>query len=80
MEAGEIIATAIARRLSLALSVPEEDVDVTFGVDSLVAVELRFWFANEVKAELSVFNILANRSILELGHHAASKCQYLQKA
>lgn len=83
-EAGAIIATALAQRLSQALSVPEEDVDInrpahSFGVDSLVAVELRFWFANEMKAELSVFNILADCSIRELGQQAAGKSQYVQK-
>ncbi|EHA24700.1 hypothetical protein ASPNIDRAFT_210217 [Aspergillus niger ATCC 1015] len=83
-EAGAIIATALAQRLSQALSVPEEDVDInrpahSFGVDSLVAVELRFWFANEMKAELSVFNILADCSIRELGQQAAGKSHYVQK-
>lgn len=80
-DAGRVIATALARKLSQALTVPEEDIDTgrpvhSFGVDSLVAVELRFWFTNQMKAEISVFNILANTSIQELGRLAASKSQF----
>ncbi|KAB8224259.1 hypothetical protein BDV33DRAFT_199654 [Aspergillus novoparasiticus] len=81
IEGGRIVAAALAKRLSQALSVPEEDINIdrpahSFGVDSLVAAELRFWFANELKSELSLFNILANISIDELGRLAASKGQY----
>ncbi|KAI1204107.1 uncharacterized protein F4807DRAFT_375528 [Annulohypoxylon truncatum] len=58
---------------SQTLSVLVEDIDTTwkpahsYGADSLVAVELRFWFSNEVKVNMFVFNILANDSIAELG-------------
>ncbi|KAL4865654.1 hypothetical protein BDV12DRAFT_188037 [Aspergillus spectabilis] len=84
-EAAVIIAKALTRRLSQALSVPEEDIDMDkpvhfFGVDSLVAVELRFWLENEMKAELSVFNILANCSIWELSQQAVGKSQYVRKS
>lgn len=80
-EAGAVIASALAKRLSRALSVPEEDIDLgmpahSFGVDSLVAVELRFWFGNEIKADISVFNILGNNSIADLGVLAAGKSEY----
>jgi hypothetical protein len=85
-EAGRIVASALAHRLSQALSVPQEDIDTarpahSFGVDSLVAVELRFWFAREIQTELGVFNILANVSIEELGVQAAEKskfCEHLE--
>ncbi|KAI1073697.1 hypothetical protein F5B20DRAFT_586970 [Whalleya microplaca] len=77
-EAGAIIAAALAKRLARALSVPEEDIDTTrpahsYGVDSLVAVELRFWFSNEIRSDISVFSILANDPILALGRFAAQK-------
>ncbi|KAJ2990951.1 hypothetical protein NUW58_g2710 [Xylaria curta] len=49
-EAGSIIAAALVKRLARVLSLPEEDIDTNrpihlYGVDSLVAVELRFWFS-----------------------------------
>lgn len=80
-DAGAVVAHALAKRLSRALSVPEEDIDLSrpahsFGVDSLVAVELRFWFGNEIKADISVFNILGNNSIADLGMLAAGKSEY----
>ncbi|OTA96302.1 hypothetical protein M434DRAFT_375109 [Hypoxylon sp. CO27-5] len=84
-EAGAIVAAALAKKLARALSVPEEDIDTTrpahsYGVDSLVAVELRFWFSNEMKADISVFSILANDPILALGRLAAGKSEYLLKS
>lgn len=80
-EAGAVITSALAKRLSRALSVPEEDIDLgmpahSFGVDSLVAVELLFWFGNEIKADMSVFSILGNNSIADLGVLAAGKSEY----
>ncbi|KAI0817435.1 hypothetical protein GGR55DRAFT_685082 [Xylaria sp. FL0064] len=83
-EASGIIAAALARRLSKALSVPLEDVDTSrpaysYGVDSLVAAELRFWFTNETKANISVFDILANESIEQLGLRAAKKSDYMRE-
>jgi acyl transferase domain-containing protein/NADPH:quinone reductase-like Zn-dependent oxidoreductase/NADP-dependent 3-hydroxy acid dehydrogenase YdfG len=84
-EAGSIVASALAKRLSQALSVPLEDVETmrpahSYGVDSLVAVELRFWFANEMKADISVFNILSNDSIEVLGRFVATKSEHLAKS
>ncbi|KAI0485064.1 hypothetical protein GGR56DRAFT_681136 [Xylariaceae sp. FL0804] len=81
-EAGGIVARALAERLSQSLSVPLEDIETTrpahsYGVDSLVAAELRFWFANEIRAEMSVFNILANENIEALGLLAAGKSKHL---
>ncbi|KAI2628557.1 hypothetical protein GGR54DRAFT_636275 [Hypoxylon sp. NC1633] len=83
-EAGAIVAAALAKRLARALSVPEEDIDTarpahSYGVDSLVAVELRFWFSNEMKSDISVFNILANDPILALGRFAAGKSEHISK-
>ncbi|KAH7112492.1 hypothetical protein B0J11DRAFT_585459 [Dendryphion nanum] len=44
-----------------------------FEVDLLVAVELQFWFANDVRAELAVLQILGSSTIAELGLLAAQK-------
>ncbi|KAI3319779.1 hypothetical protein HD806DRAFT_507984 [Xylariaceae sp. AK1471] len=49
----------------------------SYGVDSLVMVELRFWVANETKADILVFNILSNNSIEVLGRFAATKVNTL---
>jgi acyl carrier protein len=80
-EAAEVIVKAVIQRLSRSLSVPEEDIDPqkpahAYGVDSLVAVELQFWFKNEMKADLTVLQILGGTSILELGATAADKSDF----
>ncbi|KAI1812332.1 hypothetical protein GGS20DRAFT_28144 [Poronia punctata] len=75
-EAAEVITKALARRLARALAVTVKDIDVgkppfTFGVDSLVAVELIYWFSNEVRADIPVIQILGNNTIAQLGAAAA---------
>lgn len=68
-----VVVSALAERLSRALSVPQEDIDPRkplseFGVDSLMAVELRNWFRREFRANVSVFDLMAaNISILSIG-------------
>ena len=47
-------------------------------VDSLVALELRNWFAREVGADVSVFQILGNESINDLGLKAAGRSCHCQ--
>jgi len=76
-EAAEVITKALAKRLARALAVTVKDIDVgkppfTFGVDSLVAVELIYWFSNEVRADIPVIQILGNHTIAQLGAAAAS--------
>lgn len=81
--AGDIIAQALTKKLSSALSMPENDIELqkpifAYGVDSLVAVEIRYWFLKEFQAEVAVFNILDSESISKLSVFAAGKCGYVQ--
>lgn len=46
---------------------------VDLGVDSLVAVEIRTWFAQEVDLDVAVLKILGGPSIQELVEDALSK-------
>ncbi|KAF8538722.1 KR domain-containing protein [Trichophaea hybrida] len=57
--AGGVIAEGLSRKLSKALSISTEDIDTSrpfhaYGVDSLVAVELRNWFIKEIGADVAV--------------------------
>ncbi|KAF2266737.1 hypothetical protein CC78DRAFT_595404 [Lojkania enalia] len=45
----------------------------SLGVDSLVAVELRNWFAKEIGADIATFEILGNFSVDDLAALAVSK-------
>lgn len=65
-------------KLSKALSIPAAELDVDkplvqYGVDSLVAVELRSWFAKEMEADIAVFDIVGNATVTSVGQLAASK-------
>ncbi|KAI2485149.1 Fatty acid synthase S-acetyltransferase [Pyrenophora tritici-repentis] len=82
--AGHIIALALVRKLSAALNMPIADIEVekpvyAYGVDSLVAVEIRYWFLKEFKAQIAVFEIIRSESIEKLCLLVASKTQYQQR-
>ncbi|KAK9783752.1 hypothetical protein SCAR479_00311 [Seiridium cardinale] len=81
-EAAGMITSLLAKRLARSLSVPVESIDTkkppsTFGVDSLVAVELLHWFSTEIRTEIPVVQILGSMSIAELARIAAETSDYL---
>ncbi|KAK7714826.1 putative PKS-like protein biosynthetic cluster [Diaporthe eres] len=81
-EAAAAVTHLFARRLARSLAVPVADIDVgrpayAFGVDSLVAVELLFWFSSEIRADVPVVQILGSSTIAQLGAVAAAKSEHL---
>lgn len=71
-ERTSLVARSLARKLARALAIDPEDVDAekplhAFGVDSLVAVELRNWLAKEFAAEVPVFEIVGGRTVQGVG-------------
>lgn len=67
-EAEAVVGSAIKKKLSKALALPEEDIDEAkplhkYGVDSLVAVELSTWFKKEIRSEVGVLDIMNSTSI-----------------
>lgn len=84
-DAGAIVAQGLVRKLSKALSMPSEDVDVSkplhaYGVDSLLAVELRNWFSKEISADVAIFNIMGSPSIAEVSITVAEKSLFRKAA
>ncbi|MCJ1386687.1 hypothetical protein MMC17_009813 [Xylographa soralifera] len=82
-EAGNIVAQEFAKRLAKILFAAVEDLELakpvhTYGLDSLVAVELRNWFEKELKSDVAIFEILGGATFLALGVSAASKSLYRQ--
>ena len=70
-DATRVVTTALVQKLSKALSIPQEDVDTskplhTFGVDSLLAVELKNYFTKEFDAEVAIFDIMGVASFENL--------------
>ena len=66
------------RKLAKAMMIEVEDLDSSrpansYGVDSLVAVEVRAWIFKEVKSDVSVFEILSNTPLLSLAAKIASR-------
>lgn len=83
-QAGSIISQGLAKMLSRWLSIPEENIDKqkpvhSFGVDSLVAVEIRYWLIKEMKADVSIFTIMSDDSLDVLSYMAAGTSAYFTK-
>lgn len=67
-DASQVVTEGLVRKLSRVLSIPREDMDTskplhTYGVDSLLAVELRNYFAKELDADMAIFDIMGGSSI-----------------
>jgi acyl carrier protein len=80
-EASDAVKEALARKLATTLSVPPSDIEMgrplsDYGVDSLVAVELRNWFSKEVHADIAIFDILGGATIANASAMAAAKSTY----
>lgn len=75
------VAEGIRRKLSKLISIPEEDIDLQmpihrFGVDSLVAVEIRYWLFKEMKADMSIFEIMRDQSLAALSLLIATRSSF----
>ncbi|KAK0392639.1 hypothetical protein NLU13_2134 [Sarocladium strictum] len=81
-EAVQLITSALAKRLATLMMMPEDDIDTgkplsSYGVDSLVAVEVRNWIAKEAVVEVSVFDVMANIPMSQLAAELARKSKVL---
>lgn len=73
-----VISGALIKRLSDMFMTPESDMDnsaplASFGVDSLVAVELRGWIVSNIDVDMSIFEVLQSASVASLSEKIASK-------
>lgn len=78
-----VVVRSLREKLAAGLSIPVADIDVekaiySFGIDSLVALELRYWFIKEMKADVTIFDIMQSQSVLALGAFAAEKSDFRQ--
>ncbi|EHA22576.1 hypothetical protein ASPNIDRAFT_118617 [Aspergillus niger ATCC 1015] len=77
-DATAAVTKALTVKLARTLSVEEGSLDENkalhqYGVDSLVAVELRTWFSKEVQADVATFDIIGRATITSLAGVAASR-------
>ena len=83
--AAEIVSSALVHKLSKSLMVGAEDIDVSrplsrYGVDSLLAVEVRSYLFTELQADISVFELLSNVPISQLVKQIVGKSKCVPAA
>ena len=76
-QAANIVSKALIKKLAKSLMFSAEDIEParpvnSYGVDSLLAVELRSWIYSEIQAEVSVFELLCNTPITSLASMIAA--------
>jgi hypothetical protein len=74
---------ALAQKVADMLSLQLADIDPSpvladYGVDSLVAVEMRNWLALTAAADLSIFDIMQSSSVASLSAKIAQKSHHVQ--
>ncbi|KAJ8059505.1 hypothetical protein OCU04_011166 [Sclerotinia nivalis] len=70
-QAKEVVSTAVVMKLAKALGLDMIDIDANkpfhaYGVDSLLAVELRNWFGKELDTTIAVYDIMGAESIVAM--------------
>ncbi|KAF2768961.1 reducing type I polyketide synthase, partial [Teratosphaeria nubilosa] len=84
-EAVDVIATAVSAKLSEMFMVPSAEIELSkppsaYGLDSLVAVELRNWLFTRLQAELTIFEVLQCVSLFVLADTTAARSKLVRKA
>nr|BBM90003.1 putative polyketide synthase-nonribosomal peptide synthetase hybrid [Trichoderma sp. BCC7579] len=77
-EVQQFVQDAFVQKLQGLLHIPEDRLAAEIlssgtddlGIDSLIAVEIRSWFAKEIEVDVPVFKILAGGSVQQLLEHA----------
>lgn len=80
-EAASTVSEALAAKLADVMALSRDEIDIkapirSFGVDSLVAVEIRNWLSKEVRADVAIFDILEATCTEALGAAAVGKSSY----
>lgn len=82
-EAARFVGEAIASKIAEVFMIPASEIDLTkppaqYGVDSLVAVELRNMLTLQAAAEISIFNILQSVSLAALAGDVVAKSKHVK--
>jgi hypothetical protein len=84
-EAKTIAAEGLQMKLGRVLGLPIDNIDLdskleSYGVDSLVALELRNWMTKEMSADVAVFELLGGTSLKDIGGTIAAKSTLRKRA
>ncbi|KAI4170959.1 MAG: hypothetical protein LQ343_004617 [Gyalolechia ehrenbergii] len=83
--ATDLVTGALKQKLAKAMMMSVDDIDgahpvSSYGVDSLVAVEVRTWVFKEIKADISVFDVLGNVPLANLARTIVGRSKYVSEA
>ena len=75
-EAAQTLATEIGRKLCVLLNMPDQEVNISLGLadlgmDSLIAIDMRQWWKQTFRFDVSVLEMLGMGTLEVLGRHAA---------
>ncbi|KAL1851394.1 hypothetical protein Daus18300_012576 [Diaporthe australafricana] len=80
-EATELVIKWFRTKISQVLGLSIDDTDMsrpahTYGIDSLVSIDLKNWFRREIGADVQVFNLLGNSPLEELAREATLQSSF----
>lgn len=75
-----VVVLGLSTKLARAMSITTDDVQPSrqlsdYGVDSLMAVELRNWISKEFRANVAVFEIMGTSTITAIGSLVVEKSE-----
>ncbi|KAF2419578.1 putative polyketide synthase [Tothia fuscella] len=84
-EAVEHVVTAVLTKTSTLLMIPAEDLDAKramseYGMDSLVAVEMRNWITREIEVTVPILELLGKQSIQDLCKNIARQSKLVERS
>lgn len=84
-ERAEVVLEALSKRLARTLSIKPEDIDTrqalhAYGVDSLIAVELRNWLGKDFAADVPIFEIVSGKTVEAVSELVAKTSRIETKA
>lgn len=76
-----VVVLGLSTKLARAMSITVDDVQPSrqlsdYGVDSLMAVELRNWIAKEFRASVAIFEIMGSSTITAIGSLVVEKSEF----
>ena len=77
-DAGAAVTEVLIKRLARIMATSAENFRRvhSYGMDSLIAVDVRNWFATEMKADVAIFDIMGSTSLETMGVMAATRSPF----
>ncbi len=81
-DAHRVVIDALLDKTASVLMLPREELDptkdtVTYGLDSLVSIEIRNWITRELGASLQILDLLSSGSFVALADTVLKKSEFV---